>query len=776
MGLTPIKLNDPTRGLQRYQNQRGLSYNQSLETVTVTGSPLQIDNLAYTYASGNQLSKVADASGNTAGFNDGANTTTEYNYGTLGNLTADQNKGISGVTYNILGKPQQVTFTSGTTVAYTYDATGAKLRAATTVSGVTTTTDYVNGFVYTNNAISFFSSPEGRVAKNATGYEYQYAITDHQGNTRVLFTSAPQTAISVTATFESAVQTTEATKFLNYPTGSHLNGVATNAHTGTYSEYLNGAASGGQVGVANNYTVMPGDKLQITAYAKYYAPSQTASNLVGFAAALLGAFNLPAPGQGELGTPSAGINTFGSMEAGAFGDGTKDNTDPKAFATILIFDKNYNFLDVAYSQLTSSGTMTANYTVKEAGYAYMYISNEQQFQTDIYFDDVTMGYTPSPILQQNEYYPFGLQTTNSWTRTGTVANEFLGNGGTELNPVTGVYDLDFRNYDPALGRMNQVDPMAHKYASHTPYNYSFNSPVVMNDVNGADPLPTGGCGEYNQINDKYSTYYENMMAQGAFRPAATTQYNNNYGGGYSTLSTMFLAPSQWDENQDLISNYWEFGGGTRDGYSSLSQTQIKQTGGYWARFTHYYQTTTGIKDEKGNWMLEGLSVVNSSESEYYYVDDLTQGGREITGADITALSNQFGKFTNGQQVLNFINSFINANPNAYVKGSTLSKSVRNITDQARDALKGINAATLSDNQIAISTIDAEKIKINIFPGLNLKISDGATFDISTLGPNQAVIDVSGVKVGLFNFNQVVINPGSVTINIAGVSKTFDLNK
>jgi len=35
--------------------------------------------------------------------------------------------------------------------------------------------------------------------------------------------------------------------------------------------------------------------------------------------------------------------------------------------------------------------------------------------------------------------------------------------------------------------MHQVDPMADKYSSHTPYNYSFNSPVVFNDPSGADP-------------------------------------------------------------------------------------------------------------------------------------------------------------------------------------------------------------------------------------------------------------------------------------------------
>ncbi|MFM8913419.1 MAG: hypothetical protein ACKOE6_10980, partial [Flammeovirgaceae bacterium] len=48
---------------------------------------------------------------------------------------------------------------------------------------------------------------------------------------------------------------------------------------------------------------------------------------------------------------------------------------------------------------------------------------------------------------------------------------------------------------PVLGRMNGVDPMSDKYSSLSPYNYSFNMPNMVVDVNGADPT----------IN--YSSYY-----------------------------------------------------------------------------------------------------------------------------------------------------------------------------------------------------------------------------------------------------------------------------
>jgi RHS repeat-associated protein len=102
------------------------------------------------------------------------------------------------------------------------------------------------------------------------------------------------------------------------------------------------------------------------------------------------------------------------------------------------------------------------------------------------------------IIHYNEYYPFNMSTANSWTRENATGNNFLGNGGTELNTTSNLYDLDYRNYDPILGRMHQVDPMATKYASLTPYNYSFNDPVTFSDVSGADPERELDIYDYNR--------------------------------------------------------------------------------------------------------------------------------------------------------------------------------------------------------------------------------------------------------------------------------------
>jgi RHS repeat-associated protein len=464
--------------LQRKKNQRGLS------GTTVTSTAQLIDDLAYTYATANQLSKVEDAQG-TEGFSNGSNTTTEYTYDNHGNLTADLNKGISAISYNALGKPAQMTVTTGGVtkiISYTYDAGGNKLTMSTNVGGTITTTDYVNGFVYTNGALSFFGSPEGRVVKNGSNFEYQYAIADHQGNTRILFTSAAPQVETRTATYEGS---DDVGYYKTYPGTTSFGTVNNHTASGSHSQIL----YAGMVGIGHSYHVYAGDKVQIDAWGMYRNLSGTNnSDLTGFAATLLTAFQLSAPAPGETGTPASGLNTFGALEAGGWGDGSTDNTDVRAFVNIIIFDKNYKFLDAAYAQLTATTAgafvaMTQNYIAKEEGYAYLYISNENQKTVDVYFDDVTMTYTPSNIIQSNEYYPFGMQTAQSWTR-GSNSNNFLYDAGSELNSTSGFYDLPFRNYDAALGRFFQVDAMATTSHTLTPYHYAGNNPIGSNDPTG----------------------------------------------------------------------------------------------------------------------------------------------------------------------------------------------------------------------------------------------------------------------------------------------------
>jgi RHS repeat-associated protein len=366
---------------------------------------------------------------------------------------------------------------------------------------------------------------------------------------------------------ESASQTTEATQFNNY---GHISGINNHTSGGSNSQYLNGGYAG-MIGVAKSYKVFPGDQLQIEAYGSYNTPTANTSSLTGFASALISAFGLTTPAPGETGTAASALNTWGGIEAGGWGDGTNDNTDPKAFVNIVLFDKNFKFLDVAYAQLkgTSLYYMTASYTVKEAGYAYLYVSNEQTSMTDVYFDDVRISYTPSAIIQGNEYYPFGLQTANSWTRDGS-SNNYLANGSTEFNPTSSVYDLDFRNYDPVLGRLNQVDPLATNDVSLSPYHYSFNNPVRFID-------PSGAWGDHGEVANPNPTYLHDQSSYGigAYK-------KGNDPGGYGSSMTLV--------------------------------------------FTTIYSVTTGIKDENGKWIPEYTTHSYEFEREYLEIRDF--GGME----------------------------------------------------------------------------------------------------------------------------------------------------
>jgi len=235
----------------------------------------------------------------------------------------------------------------------------------------------------------------------------------------------------------------------------------------------------------------------------------------------------------------------------------------------------------------------------------MYESNESPTLADIYFacvpelrqrhNDVTMTLTPSNVIQYNacpteakrrrQYYPFapiasGMQTANSWTRDTATKNNFLGNGGTELNTTSQLYDLEYRNYDPALGRMNGVDPMANKYSSLSPYNYSFNDPVSFNDVNGADPTSNYFYGNYFTYDDwvpernlgwaqtvdrsgagmrafghsmsfglsQYSVQYQSGMANDIYRMS-----NSDYAQKYGTIFLPEYTYKVW-EFKDFDSN------------------------------------------------------------------------------------------------------------------------------------------------------------------------------------------------------------------------------
>jgi RHS repeat-associated protein len=107
-------------------------------------------------------------------------------------MIEDKNKGIT-IWYNYLNLPSKVTFVNGNSISYIYDTNGNKQKMIVTQNvGNSITqniTDYVNGFVYVNNALNFFANETGRVLKTASGFQTEYVISDHLGNARMTVVS-----------------------------------------------------------------------------------------------------------------------------------------------------------------------------------------------------------------------------------------------------------------------------------------------------------------------------------------------------------------------------------------------------------------------------------------------------------------------------------------------------------------------------------------------------------------------------------------------------------
>jgi RHS repeat-associated protein len=61
--------------------------------------------------------------------------------------------------------------------------------------------------------------------------------------------------------------------------------------------------------------------------------------------------------------------------------------------------------------------------------------------------------------------------------------------GKELQDELGLNNYDFgaRNYDPAIGRWMNIDPLAEEFPEWSPYSFSFNNPIRFVDEDGMAP-------------------------------------------------------------------------------------------------------------------------------------------------------------------------------------------------------------------------------------------------------------------------------------------------
>ncbi|WP_075340753.1 DUF6443 domain-containing protein [Tenacibaculum agarivorans] len=93
--------------------------------------------------------------------------------------------------------------------------------------------------------------------------------------------------------------------------------------------------------------------------------------------------------------------------------------------------------------------------------------------------------TQNEILEEKNYYPFGLQHKGYNAAVNGISHNYGFNGKEEHNELGLEWlDLGARNYDPTIARFMVIDPMADFMKNQTPYVLADNNPVKLVDIYG----------------------------------------------------------------------------------------------------------------------------------------------------------------------------------------------------------------------------------------------------------------------------------------------------
>ncbi len=376
-------------------------------------------------------------------------------------MTEDKNKGIANIEYNHLNLPTEVQFGTTDKISYLYEATGKKLEKNVMENQTTITTQYAGNVIYQNDVLQFFHTPEGYAApKNASdlsqGFDYVYQYKDHLGNVRLSYTKNPG--------FDGSSDTTEQLFFDTLETSSGWDSEGAlygRSATIATDKYHSGSTSAKIANTANNQY--------------HYAHSNTWVNIDNTT-------DTEYTFSGWFYTDAPHVRLVLFMK-------TDEETGyyTKVHDTGVIKDQKNQWVYVARKTIVPQEIDQINLRIETHG------GNAGA----AWFDDLKIerkGAAKTVIVQENNYYPFGLEHKGYNNVVNGVENNYMTFQGQERTEDLGlnVLEYKYRMHDPAIGRFWQIDPLAENFPHNGTYNFSENRVIDAIELEGLESYVVTG--------------------------------------------------------------------------------------------------------------------------------------------------------------------------------------------------------------------------------------------------------------------------------------------
>jgi RHS repeat-associated protein len=450
----------------------------------------------------------------------------------------------------------------------------------------------MGGFIYQNDTLQFVSHEEGRArwalhryvnGSSKYGWEYDFFLKDHLGNTRMVLTQEKDTAQYI-ATMEAAYRATENRLFYNIPATSYarsaVSGYPTDNTTVPNDSLARVNGNGPKTGPSILLRVMSGDVVDVATKSFYksggtvQSPNSTLTDILNSIAG--GIVTATSASHGVV-SDLTNISTSPIYAAlNSFLPTNDPNTTgkPKAYLNWILLDdqfKGVNTYPQSGAMVVGSADVlnTLAYSgipITKNGYLYIWVSNETP-GWDVFFDNVSVKQYSGPITEETHYYPFGLTMAGISSKAALgLENKYKYNGKElqhqEFSDGSGLeeYDYGARMQDPQLGMWHNIDPLAGKFFSNSPYNYAIGNPISIIDLLGMEAEDSKDDGDEMvrvkyTLNKKTGVVSQEQVSEGEYQ-ANTGSDENQYSGDLTKDEALGLAKITYDDNKYNTGKNW----------------------------------------------------------------------------------------------------------------------------------------------------------------------------------------------------------------------------